>query len=94
MLEGQVDRRGKPLKFCRDLESTWTLKNDEPHYGLKENALVDIKNSFELATTLTPVSVHDSKCLPYLALASCHSEGSIRKIYADKGYFGEPNDVF
>ncbi len=43
---------------------------------------------------MTPVSEHDTKYLPYLALASCHTEEPIKKIYADKGYFGQPNWVF
>ena len=31
-------------------------RNDNPHYGLKEHASVDIKNGFVLATTMTPAS--------------------------------------
>jgi len=89
--EGRVDKSGKLLKFSRDLESDWTVKDDKPHYGLKEHASVDVEKGFVLATTLTPASVHDSQYLPYLALASCHTEEPIKKIYADKGYFGEPN---
>jgi hypothetical protein len=34
--EGQKDKNGKPLKFSRDLESDWTIKNEVPHFGLKE----------------------------------------------------------
>jgi len=81
------------------------VKNDEPHYGLKEHASVDVKSGFILATTITPASAsgpvgaparwdHDSKYLPYLAIASCHTKEAIKKIYADKGYFGEPNRYF
>lgn len=92
--EGKVDKDDSTLKFSRDLESDWTIKNDIPHYGLKEHASVDVKNGFILATTITPSSEHDSKYLPYLALASCHSEKPIKKIYADKGYYGEPNRSF
>ena len=36
--EGKLDKNGNPLKFQRDLESNWTIKNDTPHYGLKESA--------------------------------------------------------
>ena len=32
--EGKMDKNGKPLKFSRDIESDWTIKNDKPHYGL------------------------------------------------------------
>jgi len=92
--EGKLDKNGNPLKFSRDLESDWTVKNDEPHYGLKEHASVDVNSGFVLATTLTPASVHDSKYLPYLTLASCHTEEPIGKVYGDKGYYGEPNRTF
>ena len=27
-------------------------------------------------------------------MASCHTEEPVKKIYADKGYFGQPNRVF
>ena len=92
--EGKLDKNGNPLKFSRDLESDWTIKNDKPHYGLKEHASVDVNSGFVLATTLTPSSEHDSKYLPYLTLASCHTEEPINKVYADKGYYGEPNRSF
>ena len=92
--EGKLDKNGNSMKFSRDLESDWTVKNDKPHYGLKEHASVDVDNGFVLATTLTPASLHDTSCLPYLALASCHTEDPIGKIYADKGYYGEPNRSF
>ena len=92
--EGKLDKNGNPLKFSRDLESDWTVKNDEPHYGLKEHASVDVNSGFILATTLTPSSVHDTNYLPYLTIASCHTKDPIEKVYADKGYFGQPNRAF
>jgi IS5 family transposase len=82
------------VKFSRDVESDWTVKNEKPHYGLKEHTSVDVKNGFVLATTITPASIHDTNYLPYLALASCHSKKPIKAIYADKGYYGEPNRSF
>jgi IS5 family transposase len=92
--EGNVDKNGNTLKFSRDVESDWTVKNETPHYGLKEHASVDVKSGFVLAVTMTPASVHDSHYLPYLTLASCHTEKAIKKVYADKGYHGEPNRMF
>jgi IS5 family transposase len=92
--EGKLDKKGKPLKFSRDLESNWTVKNDKPHYGLKEHASVDVKSGFILATTLTPASIHDTSYLPYLTIASCHTKDPIEKVYADKGYYGQPNRSF
>jgi IS5 family transposase len=92
--EGKVDKNGNTLKFSRDAESDWTVKNEIPHYGLKEHASVDVKSGFVLATTMTPASVHDSTYLPYLSLASCHTQECIKTVYADKGYHGEPNRSF
>ena len=55
---------------------------------------MDVNNGFVLATTLSPASIHDTNYLPYLTVASCHTEEAIEKVYADKGYFGEPNRAF
>jgi IS5 family transposase len=92
--EGKLDKDGNPLKFSRDLESDWIVKNEEPHYGLKEHASVDVNNGFVLATTMTPASMHDTNYLPYLTIASCHTKNPIKKVYGDKGYYGEPNRSF
>jgi IS5 family transposase len=92
--EGKIDKNGDQLKFSRDFESDWVVKNEIPHYGLKEHAAVDTNHGFVLATVLTPSSVSDSIYLPYCVAASCHTEEPIEKVYADKGYYGEPNRRF
>jgi IS5 family transposase len=92
--EGKLDKNGKPLKFSRDLQSDWTVKNDLPHYGLKEHSSVDTNHGFVLATTLTPASVHDTNYLPYCTVYSRHCKQPIEKVYADKGYAGKPNRDF
>jgi len=53
--DGSRDKNGKPLKFARDLESDWTVRNDTPHFGLKEHSAVDAKHGFVLATTLIKI---------------------------------------
>jgi IS5 family transposase len=92
--EGKLDKNGKPLKFSRDSESDWTAIDDDPHYGLKEHASVDVNNGFILATTMTPASHHESPYLPYCTIYSLHTDQKLKKVYADKGYFGEPNRDF
>ena len=84
--EGQRDKNGNPLKFSRDLESDWTIKNDIPHFGLKEHTAVDSRHGFVLATTLTPASVNDTNFLSYCTAFSRHTKQKIKKVYADKGY--------
>jgi IS5 family transposase len=92
--EGKLDKNGNPLKYQRDLESDWTVKNDVPHYGLKEHAAVDVNHGFILATTLTPASVNDTNYLPYCTVYSRHTKQPIEKVFADKGYAGKPNRDF
>jgi len=92
--EGKIDKNGNNLKFSRDLDSNWVVKNNKPHYGLKEHASVDTNYGFVLATELTPSSVNDSIYLPYCVAGSCHTEDPIKKVFADKGYFGKPNRDF
>ena len=92
--KGKLNKKGKPCKFSRDCESDWTVKNDTPHYGLKEHASVDTRYGFVLATEITPASHHDNPYLPLCVAGSCHTKEPIKKVYADKGYFGEPNRGF
>jgi IS5 family transposase len=92
--EGKLDKNGKPLKFSRDLESDWTVKNDVALYGIKEHASVDVKYGFVLATEMTPASHHDSPYLPLCVAGSCHTKEPVKKVFADKGYFGKPNREF
>ncbi len=93
--EGKLDKNGNPKKYSRDLESDWNAKDEKnPHYGLKEHASVDVNHGFVLATTLTPASESDTDFLPYCTVFSRHTQHPIHKVYADKGYFGEPNRSF
>jgi len=92
--EGKLDKNGNTKKYSRDLDSDWTVKNDEPHYGLKEHAAVDIDNGFILSTILSPASHNDSPYLPRAVMYSMHTKDKIEIVYADKGYPGAPNRNF
>ena len=89
-----LDKNGKPKKFCRDLESDWNAMKDDPLYGLKEHASVDVNNCFILATPMTPASVNDTNYLPYCTTYTRHTPQPIEKVYADTGYAGKPNRDF
>jgi IS5 family transposase len=71
--EGKLDKNGKTLKFSRDLQSDWTVKNDLPHFGLKEHTGVDTNHGFVLTTIMTPASIHDTNYLPYCTIYSRHT---------------------
>ncbi len=92
--QGKLNKNGKPKKFTRDLESSWTIKNDTPHYGLKEHAAVDVNHGFVLSTTITPASVNDTNYLDYCTVFSRHTKQPIKNVFADKGYAGLPNRRF
>ena len=92
--EGKLDKNGNVKKFRRDLESDWTIKNDKPHYGIKEHVAVDTKNGFIFSTYLSPASHNDSPDLPRAVIYSMHTEDKINIVYADKGYPGSPNRNF
>ncbi len=92
--EGKLDKNGNVKKFCRDLESNWTIKNDKPHYGLKEHAAVDTDNGFILSTNLSPASHNDSIYFPYAVSYSMHTSDPIEQSFGDKGYAGAPNREF
>ncbi len=92
--EGKLNTNGKPKKFCRDLDSNWVVKNNKPHYGLKEHTSVDTKHGFVLATILSKASINDTNYLAYCTTFSRHTEQPIKKVYADKGYAGKPNRNF
>jgi hypothetical protein len=92
--QGQRDKAGKSLKFTRDLESDWTVKNDSPNFGLKEHTAVDSRQGFVLATTLTPASVHDTNYISYCIAFRRHAKKKIKKFYVYKGYAGKLNREF
>lgn len=58
------------------------------------NSRVGVKPHVRSATTMRPASLHETTYLPYLAIASCHTKDPIKKVYADKGYYGKPNRLF
>ena len=89
-----LDKNGNVKKFSRDLESDWVVKNDVPHYGIKEHAAVDVENGFVLSTNITACSHRDSTYLPYAAIYSMHTDEPIKTVFADKGYAGAPNRTF
>jgi len=92
--EGKLNKKGNKKKYSRDLDSDWTVKNEKPHFGLKEHTAVDTNNGFILSTYLTPSSQNDSIHLPMVTISSMHTKDKIQKVYADKGYAGAPNRGF
>ncbi|MEM8569236.1 MAG: IS5 family transposase [Bacteroidota bacterium] len=75
-----------PNKKCqKDVDARWTKKNNETHYGYKNQIKVDNKHKFIETYTTTSASVHDSQALD--DLLTTKDEG--QQLYADSAYTGE-----
>ena len=48
------------MRFQRDLDSDWTVKNDKPIFGMKEHASIDVESGLVLSTCVSRVSEHDT----------------------------------
>jgi transposase, IS5 family len=92
--EGQVDKKGRPLKFRSDLESDWVVRNEKPFYGMKENTSIDVGSGLVLSTWVSKASEHDTNFFQAVAVKGMHGKENPPKIYADKGYCGQDNRRF
>jgi hypothetical protein len=52
-------KKSNRKKSNRDLDSDWTVKKNNPHWGVKEHSVMDTDNGFLLATYLSPSSQND-----------------------------------
>ena len=84
----------KPVKFSRDYESDWTVKNEIPLYGMKEHASIDVESGLVLSTVLSRASEHDTNYFQYVVIKSLHTRKMLPVVYADKGYHGKANREF
>ena len=88
------DGKDKPVKFSRDVESDWTVKNGDPVYGMKEHASIDVGSGLVLSTVLSRASEHDTNYFQFVVIKSMHTRRMLPVVYADKGYHGQPNREF
>jgi len=91
---GQKDKNGLLLKFQRDVDSDWTVKNGQPVFGMKEHASLDVKSGLVLSSLMSRASEHDTNYFQAAVVKGIHGDNLPPKVYADKGYCGEPNRSF
>lgn len=84
----------KSMRFQRDLDSDWTVKNNKPLFGMKEHAAIDVESGLVLSTLMSKASEHDTKYFSYTVTKGIHGKKFPNKVYADKGYCGEANRDF
>jgi len=90
----EEDETENPAKFQRDVESGWTVKNDKPHFGMKEHAAVDVKSGLVLSTIISKASEHDANYLEAVVVKGIHGDSLPPGVFADKGYHRAPNRKF
>jgi len=88
------EKQDKSIKFQRDVESDWTIKNNVPVFGMKEHTSIDVDSGLVLSTLVSRASEHDTKYFQYAVLKGIHGEKFPRVVYADKGYYGRFNRRF
>ncbi len=82
------------IKFQRDVDSDWTVRDDEPFFGMKEHASIDVESGLILSTLLSSASEHDTNYFQATVVKGLHGEEVPWKVYADKGYCSEANRQF
>lgn len=70
----------------KDVDASWTKKNDKTFYGYKMHVLAESVNKFILYVSTTTAKVHDSQAIGDVL----SEEDAGRKLYADSAYCGEP----
>ena len=84
----------RTMRFQRDIDSDWTVKNKQPLFGMKEHASVDVVSGLVLSSSVSKASEHDTKYFTYVVTKSLHGKEFSSAVYADKGYCSEANRDF
>jgi IS5 family transposase len=90
----QMKKTQKAMRFQRDLDSDWTVKNNRAVFGMKEHAAIDVESGLVLSSHISKASEHDTKYFAYAIAKGIHGKELPPIVYADKGYCGEPNRDF
>lgn len=72
------------IKRQKDLDTRWTKKNDETHFGYKNHVSIDAKNKIIRDYDITDASVQDSQVFTELL-----SESDSSDVWADSAYRSE-----
>jgi IS5 family transposase len=90
----QRKKTRQSMRFQRDLDSDWTVRNNQPVFGMKEHASLDVASGLVLSTMVSTASEHDTNYFQYAVAKAIHGKELPPKVYADKGYCGETNRTF
>ena len=66
------EKAGKSVKFCRDVDSGWTIKNDESVFGMKKHASIDVRSGLVLASLVSKACEHDTNYFQAVVVKGLH----------------------
>lgn len=85
--EGEVPEDwSENKKRQKDVDATWTKKNDETHYGYKDHVKADVKTKLITNYEVTTASLHDSQMLDELL------DKKDKVLFADSAYRSEDQE--
>ena len=70
----------------KDVEATWAMKNQKPHFGYKKHVLVEAITKMVINAEVTTASVHDVNMMGPLVVTCSPTIGTL---YGDSGYVGK-----
>ena len=83
--KGEALWTDKPAKKRqKDIDASWTKKNDVSYYGYKLHALAEVVSKLIIHHETTPAHVHDSRLLEQML----SEDDAGKRLYADAAYFG------
>jgi IS5 family transposase len=71
----------RSMRFQRDIDSDWILKNKVSNFGMKEHAAVDIESGPVLSSNVSRASKHDTNYFQYVVVKSIHGNAVSYRLY-------------
>ena len=84
----------RAMRYHRDLDSDWTVKNNQPLFGMKEHAAIDVDSGLVLSTCVSKVSEHDTCYFSYVVTMGIHGKSHRKEFMLIKGTVVSPTGTF
>ncbi len=82
------------MRFQRDLDSDWTVKNNKPVFDIKEHMAVDVESGLVLSICVSNASEHNTKNFSYTVTKGLHGRKPHNNVYADKRTVLNSTEIF
>jgi transposase, IS5 family len=83
----------RAMRYQRDLDSDWIVKNKQPLFGMKEHAAIDVDSGLVLSTCVSKASEHDTRYFAYVVTKGIHGGNHPRKCMPTKDIVANPTGI-